>query len=248
VAVKRIGILGSRQLACRIMEWISTQPDIDVVGCVVPQFEAWWQDDVGNTAQRLGFPLSSLEQIASKSPDVIFSINYWRLIPVDMIRSTPGGIVNIHHSYDLRLRGRYSTSWAIIRARKDDYWQHGTTLHYIDEELDRGQIIESRACTIEPDDTAETLFARVEDLAFGLFRDRFWDILEGNCETYRPPEPSFFYGCDSNANLEMSWDWSPEEVYDFVRAWTFKDRPRPYFTLQGRRLLVEFAGLPAGKE
>jgi len=243
----RVGILGSRKLACRITQWIAEQPDVEIVGVVAPPFKGWWRDRLRDTANSLGIPVLSLGELMTMHSDVVFSLNYWRLLPLDFTEAIPGGVVNVHHSYNLRLRGRYSTSWAIVRARQDNFWKHGTTLHYIDEDLDRGRIIESRACDIEDDDTAETLFAEVENLAFQLFRDRFRDIMNGACETYEPPEPTFFYGADSNANLEMSWDQPPEDIYDFVRAWTFPGRSTPYFVFGGKKLFVSL-GQPMQKE
>ena len=234
----RIGILGSRELACRITRWIAEQPEVEIVGVIAPPFKGWWHDRLRDTANGLGIAMLSLEELRVARPEVVFSLNYWRLLPLDFIKAIPGGVVNIHHSYNLRLRGRYSTSWAIVRARQDNFWKHGTTLHYIDEELDRGRIIESRVCDIEESDTAETLFSKVEDLSFQFFCERFRDVMNGNCKTYKPPEPTFFYGADSNANLEMSWDWLPETVYDFVRAWTFPGCPAPYFVCHGKKLYV----------
>ena len=29
-----------------------------------------------------------------------------------------------------------------------------------------------------------------------------------------------------------------EEIYDFIRAWTFDDRPLPYFNFKGKKILV----------
>ena len=29
-----------------------------------------------------------------------------------------------------------------------------------------------------------------------------------------------------------------EQVYDFIRAWTFKDRPKPYFNYMGKKILM----------
>lgn len=235
---RRIGILGSRDLSCRITRWIVEQADVEIVGVVAPPFEGWWNDRLRETVHTLAIPDLSLGQLVAARPEVLFSINYWRTLPGEVIHAIPGGVVNVHHSYNLRFRGRYSTSWAIVHARRDKFWNHGTTLHYIDESLDRGRIIASRACAIEESDTAATLFEKVEALAFDLFRERFRSILEGSCETYAPPEPSFFYGGDSNKNLEMSWDWEPEAIYDFVRAWTFPGRPTPYFVYRGMKLFV----------
>ena len=99
-------------------------------------------------------------KLIEQQPDVLFSINYWKTISKEHIDLVKGGIINIHHSYLLKYRGRYSTSWAIINSDKNNK-THGTTLHYITSKLDEGPIIDSRKCTIDDLDTAESLFINV---------------------------------------------------------------------------------------
>ena len=54
------------------------------------------------------------------------------------------------------------------------------------------------------------------------------------------PEPNpYYYDIDSNKNLEVEYGKPINEVYDFVRAWSFKNRPRPYFTHNGKRITLE---------
>lgn len=200
-----------------------------IIGCVCPPFDGWWQDNLGTTATNLGIPIMSYEELLSNQPDIIFSINYWKTIPHSDIKKVPLGIVNIHHSYLLKYKGRYSTSLAILNARKLNCWEHGTTLHYINEKLDEGDIIDSAKCDIFETDTAETLFERVERLAVELFKKNYSRILKGRITDFlEPDKDSYFYGKESNKNLEVPYGIPLEDLYDFVRAWQFKDRPKPY--------------------
>lgn len=181
----------------------------------------------------------SIEELLEQKPEIVFSINYWKIISKNHIDLVKGGIVNIHHSYLLKYRGRYSTSWAIANARKLSNWHHGTTLHYISPELDAGPIIDSYKCEIKELDTAKTLFLRVEALAFDIFICNFKKIIANSVTTFLDPDPEFFYyDRDSNKNLEIEYGIPIEEVYDFVRAWTFDDRPLPYFNFMGKKIFL----------
>ena len=40
---------------------------------------------------------------------------------------------------------------------------------------------------------------------------------------------------NSNKNLEIDYGKPLGEIYNFVRAWSFKDRPRPYFYYNGNK-------------
>ena len=238
--MKRIGILGSRNLSCKILQWIVEQNDVNIIGVVAPPFNGWWKDELKHDAEHNKLQVfDSIEELLEQKPDIIFSINYWKTISKEHINLVKGGIVNIHHSYLLKYRGRYSTSWAIANARKSSNWQHGTTLHYISPELDAGPIIDSYKCEITELDTAETLFTKVELLAYDIFISNFKKIIENTITTFLKPDPEFvYYDKDSNKNLEIKYGIPIEEVYDFIRAWTFKDRPTPYFNYMGKKILV----------
>ena len=238
--MKRIGILGSRDLSCKILHWIVKQGNVNIVGVVTPPFNGWWKDKLKHNAENNKLQVfNSIEELLEQTPDIVFSINYWKTISKEHIDSVRGGIVNIHHSYLLKYRGRYSTSWAIANARKLSTWQHGTTLHYISPELDAGPIIDSYKCEITESDTAESLFKKVELLAYDIFKDNFNKIIENTITTFLEPDPEFiYYDKDSNKNLEIKYGTPLEEVYDFIRAWTFKGRPLPYFNFMGKKILL----------
>lgn len=235
----RIGFAGSRPLASQILHWVmqNNGKNIQVVGGVAPPFTGWWEESFADDLKRYDIPAcNTIDELLRVGPQIIFSINYWKQIDSAKIRQVPGGIVNLHHSYLLKFKGRYSTSWAIIHARKDNNWEHGSTLHYIDEELDGGNIIDSWKCPITGEDTAESLFQRVEALAFDMFQHNFLRILEGVSDFLEPSPVSYFYGQDSNKDLCINVNESIENIYDFVRAWSFRDRLLPYFSYRDRKV------------
>lgn len=235
---KRIAIIGSRELACKITKWIFDSQQVEIIGGMYPPFEGWWKDEFQATLEEYNIKtFSDLDLLLEEKPDIVFSINYWKKIDATQISKVQLGIINIHHSYLLKYKGRYSTSWAIMNARKLNCWKHGTTLHYIDERLDEGKIIDSWKCTITEQDTAETLFEKVEILAFQMFKSNFQKMLSPINEFLQPDKQSFFYDKNSN-NLEVSFDSKKEEIYDFVRAWSFRDRPKPYFDFNGEKIYL----------
>ena len=239
----RIAFAASRDLSVEIIKWIHLNKNlfhIELVGGIAPKFKGWWDDKVYELYETLEIPIfSNIEELIDKSkPDLIFSLNYWKIIPLDYISKVNKGIINIHHSYKLRFRGRYSTSWAIIHARKDDNWWHGTTIHYIDKELDNGKIIATRKCLINSEDTAESLFEKVEDLAIKMFKENFKIMLNGNVANIQADPIFFYYDINSNKNLEIDINLPTEDIYDFIRAWSFKDLPKPYFMHHGRKIFL----------
>lgn len=240
---KKVGIIGSRKLSCILTEWMVGQKEVDIVGVVPPPFTGWWNDELREVADKLMLPIyDDLNLLVQQKPDIVFSINYWKIIDKDFIDSVPMGFVNIHHSYLLKYKGRYSTSWAIINARKFNCWEHGTTLHFINERLDEGKIISSYKCEITENDTAELLFEKVENLAIQMFKDNFSRIINDNVSEFiEADKESFYYDIESNKNLEVPYGLPMEELYDFVRAWSFKSRPRPYFSYKGKKIYLNLS-------
>jgi methionyl-tRNA formyltransferase len=235
---KRIGIIGSRNLACKITKWIFDSQQVEIIGGIHPPFDGWWKDEFRSTLEGCNIQIfSDLELLLEQKPDIVFSINYWKKVEASQILKVKMGIINIHHSYLLKYKGRYSTSWAILNARKLNCWEHGTTLHYIDASLDEGQIIDSWKCDIKEEDTAETLFERVEYLAFEMFKYNFIKMLSPIKVFLDPDKQSFFYDKNSN-NLEIPIDSTWDEIYDFVRAWSFRDRPKPFIVHKGKRIYL----------
>ena len=221
--LKTIAIAGSKDLAKRIFENLLSCHEYKIIGICAP-------DDIDDplhlSAVNNRYKIYDFKEIIALKPDIIFSINYWKIISLEDIQVMEGRIVNIHHSYRLMFRGRYSTSYAILYAKKNNFPYHGTTIHYIDNELDKGKIIDSRRCPIALNDTAWTLFKKVEDLAFEMFFDNLQRIMENNIKNFIPlAEKQFFFS--KRNNLELTID-NPEDIYDFVRAWSFPDKPRPY--------------------
>jgi methionyl-tRNA formyltransferase len=230
--MKKIGVIGSRDLSCKILEWIVREGQVEVVGVVAPPFKGWWNDNLRQTAHNLNIDvIEDLDLLVQRKPEIIFSINYWKIIEEEIIEKIPEGIVNIHHSYLLKYRGRYSTSWAIMNARRLNVWIHGTTLHYIKKELDAGPIIASSHCDITESDTAESLFLKVENLALEMFKGNFLKILDCQIKSFLNPDPEFFYyDINSNKNIDTNFEGIQIAENDFLRAWTFKNRQIPSFS------------------
>lgn len=227
--MKNIAIIGSRDLACTILKWVSNQNSINVIGVIAPPFSCWWNDNLRQVAVSLDIKVfDDLNKLIEEKPDIIFSINYWKIIGEDLIDKVQGGIINIHHSYLLKYRGRYSTSWAIMNARRLNCWIHGTTLHFIDKNLDAGPIIASYKCEITDFDTAETLFYKVESLAFEMFKDNFFNILINKIFNFITPDSDYhYYDTNSKNNIVIDENNSSLDLEDFKRAWTFKNRKLP---------------------
>lgn len=233
-------ILGSRDLSVKILNFFLNHEKVNVIGVLSPNFKTWWDDDLQNVALRNSITiLDSIDQCYDFPVDYLFSINYWKILQPEFVKHFQNRIFNIHHSYRMKYRGRFSTSWAILNARKLDCWYHGSSIHIVNTELDGGDIVASRKCCILPTDTAENLFERVEKLSFEMFKTWFdKDFLNGTLHFIDPDPDWYIYEKGSIDAQRIDQELSSLEVYDRIRAWTFKERKGSYFEVDGNKVYV----------
>ena len=83
---------------------------------------------------------------------------FMRVLHAPMLEAFPRRIINIHPSLLPKFPGL--EAWKQALAARETVT--GCTVHYIDEKIDHGQIIARREVPILPDDTPESLHARIQ--------------------------------------------------------------------------------------
>lgn len=115
--------------------------------------------------------------------DLIIGIHFPYIIRRDLLRLPRWGFVNLHPAFLPYNRGWHTPSWAIL-----DGTPYGATLHLMSEQLDTGDIIHQARLEVHPDDTADSLYARVKDLEFQVFCDA-WPLLVAGIPNTIPQIP-----------------------------------------------------------
>lgn len=98
-----------------------------------------------------------ITELNERGVELVCLAGYMRLLSPDFIRAFPNRIVNIHPSLLPAFPGLHAQRQAIEHGATIS----GCTVHYVDEGLDSGPIILQRRVTVEPDDTEETLSAKI---------------------------------------------------------------------------------------
>ena len=89
--------------------------------------------------------------------DLLVLAGFMRVIKSPLLSAYPGRIINLHPS----LLPQYPGLNSIRRALEDGADKTGCTVHWVNEEIDAGQIIKQAHVKIYKDDTLEKLSARV---------------------------------------------------------------------------------------
>jgi formyltetrahydrofolate-dependent phosphoribosylglycinamide formyltransferase len=88
----------------------------------------------------------------------------WVLSPW-FVRKWPNRILNVHPALLPKHPGAHAHE--LVLAAKDK--ESGMTIHLIDEGVDTGKILIQKSCPVLPDDTVDTLKARVQKLEIEWF-------------------------------------------------------------------------------
>lgn len=227
----RILFLGSRPLGTFAYKTLSEMDNVTIVGSVVKKTSetAWWKEDPYQLADQTLFTHDAINHLVF---DLGVSINYWKQIDPAIIRKPTLGFINIHHSYMLSLRGRNMTTHAILGARQNNRWYHGTTLHYIDDGLDTGPIIATQSCPITETDTAWTLFNKTEVLAKEMLALWLPRITTGRPPVSTPEQMQpLNLRSDGMMKTIGNLFFDPLLSYDIVRAYDFNGHYEPASTI-----------------
>ncbi len=111
-----------------------------------------------------------IDFLAKNNTDVIVLAGFLWLIPEKLIRLYPNRIINIHPALLPAYGGKGMYGMNVHKAvieNKDKY--SGITIHLVNEEYDRGEILFQTYCDVLPSDTPEDLAARIHALEYKFF-------------------------------------------------------------------------------
>ena len=118
-----------------------------------------------------------LKLIIKYNVKLLVLAGYMRLLSKNFVNSLPSKfIVNVHPS----LLPKYKGMNAIKQAIDDCAEYTGVTIHYVDEGMDSGSIIQQDSIKINENDTVETLKDRLQIIEHRLYSDTIKSILIKN--------------------------------------------------------------------
>lgn len=106
---------------------------------------------------RAAFESALLEPILAAAPDIVCLAGFMRILSPDFIGHFAGKMLNIHPS----LLPKYPGLHTHQRALEAGDAEAGCTVHEVTPELDAGPILGQARVPVLPDDTTDTLAARV---------------------------------------------------------------------------------------
>ncbi len=174
---------------------------------------------------------AEVERLAELKPDVIVVAAFGQLLSQQVLDIPPFGCLNVHPSLLPRHRGASPIPAAILGGDE----QTGVTIMLMDVGLDTGPILAQKAIPIEPEDTTQSLGAKLAQLGAELLGQTLPRWLD-RCLTPQPQdeENATYSRPIAKGEGEIDWHLSAIELWRRVRA--FYPWPGCYTRWRGKQL------------
>lgn len=233
----RIFCLANNWVGWQVLSWLGLQ-GANIVGLAVhPYDRRKYTNEILATvnlpAERVfnGTQLRQpeiLERIADLRADIALSLFFGYILKPDFLQMFPAGVVNLHPAYLPYNRGAHPNVWSIIEGTPA-----GATLHYLDDGVDTGDIISRRQVEIEPIDTGEILYRKLETCCVELFKESWSSIRSGVAP--RVAQQSHegtshrVKDVEKVDTIDLDRSYTGRELINLLRARTFSPYSGAYF-------------------
>jgi methionyl-tRNA formyltransferase len=164
----------------------------------------------------------------------LFVVVAFRMLPEEVWKIPPLGTINLHASLLPEYRGAAPINWAVINGETHT----GTTVFFIEKEIDTGSIISYNEEKIRPDDNAGTLHDRLMLRGASHLTGAVRSIAAADFKTV--PQDAAVSGRELKAapkifreTCQINWSRSLVQIHNLVRglspcpgAWTYMITPK----------------------
>lgn len=209
--------LGITDVGLRVYEWLCDREGVEVLAMLTRKEQ-----------------LSLVEKL---QPDIVVSVGYDYIVPPEILSIPEHGCINLHPAYLPYNRGRAPNVWSIIEETPA-----GVTLHYMDEGIDTGDIIERTKVPKQFGDTGKQLHQRLEEAQFELFVKKWPEIESGEVETLPQNEEGTYHDrqdFETLCELELDEEYTVKEFINRLRALTYPPFDNAFVRVNGEKYYVE---------
>lgn len=124
---------------------------------------------------------NTLKILKDNQIDFIVLAGFLWLIPEYLINYYPKRIINIHPALLPKYGGKGMYGMHVHNAViENNEKETGITIHYVNNEYDKGDIIFQAKCPVDKDDTAEDIAKKVHELEYAHFPKVIEKIVSGS--------------------------------------------------------------------
>jgi len=111
-----------------------------------------------------------IDFLQTEKVDLIVLAGFLLKIPEGLVKAFPNRIINIHPALLPKFGGHGMYGMNVHKAVIEAKEQHtGITVHFVNEEYDKGEIILQAKCEVNENDTPETVAKKIHELEYEYF-------------------------------------------------------------------------------
>jgi methionyl-tRNA formyltransferase len=181
---------------------------------VVANELATWAESLGLNVQKPENNDELKKVIENIKPEIVITIAYGRIIPLELLEIPKSGWINVHFSLLPRWRGAAPVQWAILTGDK----QTGITVFKLDKGMDTGPVYLEQVTPINDNENSEELLKRLSQIGSDLAIKSLELISDGVI-----PKPQASNGITlapkiSKNDGKIDWQQSSNQVVNRFRA------------------------------
>lgn len=124
---------------------------------------------------RAAYDRGVLETLEERGIEFVALAGFMRILGPEPVRAYAGRMLNIHPALLPAFPGGHAIADALAWGAKVT----GVTVHLVDEEVDHGPIVAQEAVPIRPDDSRDSLEARIHEMEHRLYPAALRALVEG---------------------------------------------------------------------
>lgn len=243
----KVVLMGNNRVGLETLRYLIRERETEVVGVVVhPKEKAKLSEEIMKIASETGIRCLYGDRLHEKKeisllrklePDIGISAFFGYVIRREAIACFRNGIINIHPAFLPYNRGSYPNVWSIVEGTPS-----GVTIHYIDEGIDTGDIIEQELVEVHPTDNGMTLYKRLEQVCCRLFKETWPRIMRGDVRRVKQDTKAGSTHSLKDVNkidfIDLDRAYCARELINLIRARTFPPYNGAYFICEGKKVFM----------
>jgi len=173
--------------------------------------------------------------LSELKPDLAVAVAYGRLIKKEALAIPGMGFINVHFSLLPAYRGAAPVQWALIKGEPVT----GVTVFWLDEGMDTGPVLASRAVPVSPDDYAPDLFKKTAAAGLDLLGECLAEISAGRMVRIPQTGPGTLAPGIKSADTLLDFTGTAAAVRNLVRGLAAGPRARFQAEVNGRPTVVQ---------
>lgn len=178
--------------------------------------------------------VDTVKYIREYEPDYLFVIGWSQIIKKELLEIPKNGSIGYHPAPLPKNRGRGVIPWTILQEAKET----GSTLFWLDEGVDSGDILLQEIFLLEPNETATSLYNKHINILKHLIRKALNLLREGNPPRIPQDHTKATY-CAKRTPEDGLIDWNlpAKKIWTLIRAVT-DPYPGAFTFYKNKKLII----------